>query len=346
MTCKTCSKRLQTDWKFCPVCGREVVISDDERLSSFGFKYLPEAFEPEPYRLGRTIAENASFYQVFIRYVLSVVSDITQLVHFRAQVIHETDRVASNKHNLNADHVRWCAFSLASDRYFADKALLYDWSATEEEQISSGWFDLIAPAFIPGNPNKRMEAGIVREWVGKFLSLHSREAGPLPTCGPCAAKCDFQYEVSEVTRDPKIKSDFHSSVHRQDISASDSAAWFSGLLTQRLIGKRNIDLSYCVSIHLIKDLDVPVPVTTTLSSDAQLILAHKVRNSLSAQELEESRAVAVGAVNSVRGQVLETVVRQALAGVPWQQICAGPMQANNITIEEVESEVHRRRSLS
>lgn len=45
----------------------------------------------------------------------------------------------------------------------------------------------------------------------------------------------------------------------------------------------------------------------------------------------------------VRSRVFEVVVRQALAGAPWREICAGPMQVNNITPEEIEAEVFRRR---
>ena len=44
----------------------------------------------------------------------------------------------------------------------------------------------------------------------------------------------------------------------------------------------------------------------------------------------------------VRAQVFEVIVRQAIAGAPWREICAGPMQVNNITPEEVELEVNRR----
>ncbi len=44
-----------------------------------------------------------------------------------------------------------------------------------------------------------------------------------------------------------------------------------------------------------------------------------------------------------REQVLEVIVRQALAGAEWRQNCAGPMQENNISLEEVEAEVERRR---
>jgi hypothetical protein len=44
----------------------------------------------------------------------------------------------------------------------------------------------------------------------------------------------------------------------------------------------------------------------------------------------------------VREQVFEVIVRQALAGAPWREICAGPMHVNNITAQEVEAEVRRR----
>ncbi len=47
----------------------------------------------------------------------------------------------------------------------------------------------------------------------------------------------------------------------------------------------------------------------------------------------------------IRAQVLEVVVRQAMAGAPWREICAGPMQVNNITEAEVEQEVSRRLNL-
>jgi hypothetical protein len=49
--------------------------------------------------------------------------------------------------------------------------------------------------------------------------------------------------------------------------------------------------------------------------------------------------------SGVRAQVFEVIVRQALAGAPWKEICAGPMQVNNISADEVEGEVKRRQAL-
>ena len=52
---------------------------------------------------------------------------------------------------------------------------------------------------------------------------------------------------------------------------------------------------------------------------------------------------AAGAYGSgVRQQVFEVIVRQAVAGAPWREICAGPMRVNNICAEDVEREVARR----
>ena len=49
--------------------------------------------------------------------------------------------------------------------------------------------------------------------------------------------------------------------------------------------------------------------------------------------------------SGVRAQVFEVVVRQALAGAHWREICAVPMQINNILPDEVEAEVKRRQAL-
>ncbi|MDX1985541.1 MAG: hypothetical protein SFV17_02545 [Candidatus Obscuribacter sp.] len=49
--------------------------------------------------------------------------------------------------------------------------------------------------------------------------------------------------------------------------------------------------------------------------------------------------------SGVRAQVFEVIVRQALAGAPWREICAGPMSVNGISPDEVEGEVKRRQAL-
>src|ERR1700733_4801775 len=58
-----------------------------------------------------------------------------------------------------------------------------------------------------------------------------------------------------------------------------------------------------------------------------------------------SAAAAIGAGtygHGVRQQVFEVIVRQAMAGAPWQTICKGPMAVNGITEEEIKKEGSRR----
>lgn len=46
--------------------------------------------------------------------------------------------------------------------------------------------------------------------------------------------------------------------------------------------------------------------------------------------------------SGIRSMVFETIVRQALAGAPWRDICAGPMLVNGIKPEEIEDELRKR----
>jgi phosphoribosylaminoimidazole-succinocarboxamide synthase len=46
--------------------------------------------------------------------------------------------------------------------------------------------------------------------------------------------------------------------------------------------------------------------------------------------------------NGIRAQIVEVVVRQAIAGARWREICAAAMQANQITPEQIEEEMSRR----
>ncbi|MBY0547685.1 MAG: hypothetical protein K2W95_10350 [Candidatus Obscuribacterales bacterium] len=49
-------------------------------------------------------------------------------------------------------------------------------------------------------------------------------------------------------------------------------------------------------------------------------------------------------VEDVRSNVLDLIVTQALHGVEWRVICAGPMMTNRITEEDIEAEIVNRLS--
>ncbi len=65
----------------------------------------------------------------------------------------------------------------------------------------------------------------------------------------------------------------------------------------------------------------------------------------SRMKASEGQALASGAGSygsGTRAQVFEVICKQAMAGANWREVCAGPMQVNNISPEEVEAEVARR----
>ncbi len=219
------------------------------------------------------VADDPLFRQVYNRYILSTLKDLTQLVHFRAQIIHEIQRVIGGRaRSGNITGITWCALTQATERYYERKGEEHYWFYDQVREQHLRWLNLLRPAFQPTEVNRKLDINVLRQWRDDFIELHKRDQGPLPTCGPCTSKCLYRFEVAEVVRDPKIKFDFNSSINRKDTPASDSAAWFCRLLTERLIGQSDVDLSYCLAAHLIKDQQ--------LSTDAQLVLLHKVRTAL------------------------------------------------------------------
>ncbi len=48
--------------------------------------------------------------------------------------------------------------------------------------------------------------------------------------------------------------------------------------------------------------------------------------------------------SSVKQQVFEVTIRQAMAGAPWREICMGPLKAVGIDPKEIEEELGRRKA--
>ena len=223
--------------------------------------------------LATLVADDYQFRMVMNRYVLSLLVDLTQLVHFRAQVIHEIQRIIGGRsRSPKLTEITWCVLVLASERYFERKGEEQFWSFDELEIQKQNWLAMMVPAFQLSAMNRRLDILELRKWRDDFLALQSRDQGPYATCGACTKKCHYRFELSEVTRDPKIRFDFNSSINRTDSSASDSAAWFCRLLCERLIGQFDLDIAYCLAVHFIKE--------QALSTDAQLVLLAKVRGLL------------------------------------------------------------------
>jgi hypothetical protein len=219
------------------------------------------------------VANDSSFRRTYNSYVLSTVKDLTQLVHFRAQIIHEVQRILGRREkSTHVASVTWCALCQATDRYFECKGQKNYWFYDQVKQQQLAWLNLLRPAFKVTSETEKLDTKILKEWRDDFVSLHERDQGPLIGCGPCTSKCLYRFEVLETLSDPKLLFDFNCSINRDDMPTADNAAWFCRLLSERLIGQPDVDLAYCLAVHLIGN--------QRLSNDAQLVLLHKIRASL------------------------------------------------------------------
>ena len=317
-------------------------MTDDDRSQYPGFQYYPSAFEEEPFKLGKKIAGDDDFYRTFVQYILSVVADLLQLVHFRAAIISELMRSAQVNVFVSGGQAlmhqfTWSALSLATDRYFADVASQYRWNAELQEQLRSQWYGFMAPAFNPSDSNRRLDIPDLKKWRDQLVTFRRLDAGPLPACELCTAKCQYHYEAGWFTRDQKLQSEFQECVVRDDVSASGSIAWFSRLLTRRLLGKDQADLSYCIAVHLLENLEASLP-TSAVSKD----VARQIRQLLEPCPAGSDSPKARNGPQSVREKALEAIVGKALAGVPWQQASRQIMEKNDIASEDVDAELHSR----
>ncbi len=244
--------------------------------------------DPNVYHLATMIADDEAFRMTYSRYVIATVKDLSQLVHFRAEIINEIKSIVGRRYDPDSlIAITWCALCQATERYFENKGNEHFWRYEQVESQQMMWLNLLRPAFIPSHPNRRVESAELAKWQDEFINLQKRDQGPLPTCGPCKAKCQFRTEVSELVRDPKVKLDFNSSINRNGVPASDSAAWFCKLLTERTMLQTDVEFSYCLAVHLIADQQ--------LSTDAQMVLLQKVRTKL--EELASCKDVSADSLD-------------------------------------------------
>src|SRR5262249_10843926 len=74
-----------------------------------------------------------------------------------------------------------------------------------------------------------------------------------------------------------LRYEYNSSINSWDMQASDSTAWFSRLISQRVSGQYDRDVAYCIANNL---------VSTQLNADAQLVFMERTLSSLKKYEEE------------------------------------------------------------
>lgn len=320
-----------------------MVHMSDVPLSA-GYTYFPEAFGTGMYELGSKIANDPRFYRLYVGFILKTLLDLPQLVHSRVLITREIQLLAPHASIVAAT---WCTLSLATDRYFDEKAVDYAWSDLELEQAKGQWLSLLAPAFVPSNSNRRLDIEDLRDWRRNVLRLHKRDVGPLAACEMCTSKCLYSYDV-KVT-DEKWWLSFDGA--RQHANAPLSVALLSLSLALDLGAKLDTDLAFCIAANSIKHQDSFEDTQYSFMSEVRSYIQDIVARetvapvpAIKPPEAEVAPAKPVSEDEVKRAQILEVVVRVAMTGnTSWKELCEETMQAHKISVDEVEKEVERRR---
>jgi serine/threonine protein kinase len=302
---------------------------DITRRSNGGIKLFPSAFEGESYEHGCILADDDQFYKLYVQYLLLVTLDVRQLVQFRPHLINRAVQVLRGKSSKSTE-IMWCALSLSTEKYFKEKALFHSWNAEDEKELKLQWFEFLVLAFVPTASSRKLEKSALDAWISKFTGLNKRVDGPLKTCGPCTSKCQYRCEATAFIKHSMMQNDFDIEIAKLEKPKDELIASFLALQTWRLAGQWSLDLSYCIGAHLLEPQE--------LTSDDKLTLMHKAR-----VRLDELSKAPFEPTPEKRKLVLDIIVKQALAGVAWRQICDGVMEVNKITPEEVEAEIATRK---
>jgi hypothetical protein len=317
-------------------------MNDNVQLCA-GYNYFPAAFDPGIYELASKIVNDGRFYRTFVSYILKTLLDPTQLVHARSAIVNEIQSLAPQ---ANMIKTVWCSLSLATEKYFDQKAIDYAWSDEERDQAKMEWYGLIAPGFIPGDYNRSLDISVLKAWKRHLIRLHDRDVGPMAACDMCTSKCMYSYEVKALDENWWLPFD----KVRQRADAPKLAAHLALNLCANLGGMYDVDVAFCMTARTVQHQDS--------FEDAQYNFMEKVRVEIekavdqykeASAERENKKAPPAKPKELIpsdgsltREQIVEVIVRIGLTGAKWRQLCEETMLANKINAEEIELEIERR----
>ncbi len=116
--------------------------------------------------------------------------------------------------------------------------------------------------------------------------------------------------------------------------------WMEAYLTRcrQQLGAAKVDKIVVAAVDA-ENLEIP----STKQQGNSSLVERRTRLRGLAKPLKSTEKQGMGFYASgVRAQVFEVIVRQAMAGAAWREICASPMLVNGITIEEIEQELKER----
>lgn len=236
---------------------------------SAGEVVFPDAFEQNIVMDAKRISEDPEFYETFISYFLSVLTQVGQLSTARTKIANEILRI--KRVSCDIPKLYWAVLSFTTDKYFRERAQYSAWDLETELKQRASWYQMLEVAFVPKQRNT-IDISELLKWRERFLAATEREVGPLRSCVACTSKCTFGYDVQFLVTDPKLFFDFNSNINREDCGSSESAAFFTQQMSEETLGRHDINFSFCMALHFISKL--------RLSHPAQQVLACKVRAEL------------------------------------------------------------------
>ncbi len=241
-----------------------------EPLVSYGEEFLPQAFLAELYGSVSSLIANEEYYRVYVRYLLAVENDPTQVVHYREKLVTEIS-MQIGRRLLNKMQVTWLILSLFTDRFFRDKAEMHSWSLHDEDDMRQAWYKILRLVFLQPTEEK-LELADINSFRERLRSLQEVEIGPFAGCRFCETRCQFGHEVA-VQMDDNLRYDIHSAINGTDEPASYAAAWFVRLKSEDWVSDFSIGLAYCLAVHSLE--------SNKIGRETSSVILYKIREELS-----------------------------------------------------------------
>jgi hypothetical protein len=213
---------------------------------------------------------NEEYYRVYVRYLLAVANDPTQVVHYREKLLTEIS-MQIGRRLLNKMQVTWLILSLFTDRFFRDKAEMHSWSLHDEDDMRHAWYNILRLVFLQPTEEK-LELADINSFRERLCSLQEVEIGPYAGCRFCETRCQFGHEVA-VQMDDNLRYDIHSAINGTDEPASYAAAWFVRLKSEDWVSDFSIGLAYCLAVHSLE--------SNKIGRETSSVILYKIREELS-----------------------------------------------------------------
>ncbi len=212
------------------------------------------------------VVNSSNFRTLYNRYILSTLLDLKQIVKFRAQLIHEIQRVNGRKVGSSPVPIALSSLRDTTERYFHRKARFHPWTYEQLREQKTRWEKLLKPAFDPTVAVRRLDISELREWRDDVHQVSKLEEGPYPACASCTSKCVYRSEVDETIQTFQELLYDSSYAAKMDVQGeAHGIAHFFWLFAQTFADNtEDLDLPYCLAVHIQRERGLAEEEQTSL----------------------------------------------------------------------------------